>query len=128
MYPKESDIIQGAFYRVYKTFKNTQKESVCHNALIEDIKAFGLTAEKNKRINIQYNGKPVGYYVPDIVVNGLVIVELKCKPFLHKDDTKQFWYYLKCSDFKVGYLVNFGKNDGVEFVRRVYDTARNIHS
>jgi len=78
--------------------------------------------------NIQYNGSPVGYYVPDIVVNGLILIEVKCKPFLHKDDIKQFWYYLKCSDFKAGYLVNFGKNDGVEFVRRVYDTARNLHS
>lgn len=124
LYKKESYIIQGSFYRVYKIFRNTQKEKVCHNSLLEDLKVNGLTVEKNKRIDVYYNGKKVGTYMPDIIVNKIIIIEIKSKPFLTEQDIKQFWYYLKCSQYKVGYLVNFGKPDGVEFVRRVYDTAR----
>ncbi|MFH0779966.1 MAG: GxxExxY protein [Parcubacteria group bacterium] len=124
LYKEESFIIQGAFFRVYETFRNSQKENVCHNALIEDLKQAGLKVEKNKRIEIYYNGKKVGTYVPDLIVNEIILIELKCKPFIHKDDQKQFWYYLKNSKYKVGYLVNFGKPNGVEFIRRVYDTAR----
>jgi len=125
LYPKESYIVQGAFYRVYKTFRNTQKESICHNALIEDMIANGLAVEKNKRISVYYEKKLVGNYIPDVIANDIIMIEIKCKPFIHENDMKQFWYYLVGSKYKVGYLVNFGKPDGVEFIRRVYDTARN---
>lgn len=40
------------------------------------------------------------------------------------DDVKQFWYYLKGTEYKLGFLINFGSKDGVEIVRRVYDEAR----
>lgn len=69
-------------------------------------------------------GIKVGVYVPDLVINEVIIIELKAKPFLHKEDIRQFWYYLKNSKFKLGFLVNFGKSDGVEIIRRVYDKAR----
>jgi len=124
LYKQESYLIQGGFYEIYKTFRNTQKEIVCHNALLEYLKGKNLTVEKEKRINIYYLGKKVGVYKPDIIINDIIIIEIKCKPFLHKDDIKQFWYYLKCSNYKLGYLVNFGKPNGVEFIRRIYDTAR----
>lgn len=126
LYKQESYIIQGSFYRIYKVFRNAQKEKVCHNSLLEDLRLYGLKVEKNKRIDIYYNGKKVGTYMPDIIVNRIIIIEIKCKPFLHQDDIKQFWYYLKCSNYKVGYLVNFSKPNGVEFIRRVYDTARKV--
>ncbi|MFA4873573.1 MAG: GxxExxY protein [Patescibacteria group bacterium] len=116
--------IQGAFYDVYKTFRNAHKESVCHNALIENLINRGLKVDKNKRIDIYYQGKKVGTYIPDATVNDLIVIEIKCKPILLKSDISQFWHYLKSSNYKVGYLVNFGKPGGVEFIRRVYDTAR----
>lgn len=49
---------------------------------------------------------------------------MKCKPRITRDDIKQFWYYLKCSSYKVGYLINFGASNGVQIIRRVCDTAR----
>lgn len=39
-----------------------------------------------------------------------------------KEDEKQFWRYLKATDYKVGFLINFGNK--LEIKRRVYDTAR----
>lgn len=124
LYKNESYIVQGAFYRIYEQFRNSQKEAVCHNALFIDLQEQGMKVEKNKRIAIYYHGRQVGVYVPDLVVNDRIIIEIKCKPFLHRDDISQFWHYLKNSNYKIGYLVNFGKPDGVEFKRRVYDTAR----
>jgi len=52
------------------------------------------------------------------------IASLSCKPKITQDDIKQFWYYLKGSKYKVGYLINFGTPNGVQIIRRVYDTAR----
>jgi GxxExxY protein len=78
--------------------------------------------EDQKRINIYYNGQKVGTYVPDKVVNNQIIIELKSKPFLTPGDIKQFWRYLKGTNFKLGFLVNFGNK--LEIKRVVYDTAR----
>lgn len=83
-----------------------------------------LKTNKEKRIDIYYKDKKVGVYIPDIIVNSCVIIELKCKQMLTTNDIKQFWQYLKGSKYKVGYLVNFGSKGKVEFIRRVYDTAR----
>lgn len=51
-------------------------------------------------------------------------MELKAKPFIHKEDVRQFWHYLKNSNFKLGFLVNFGETNGVKIIRRVYDSNR----
>jgi len=83
-----------------------------------------LKTEKEKRINVYYGDKKVGTYVPDLIVNDAILIEIKAKPRLIKDDIKQFWYYLKGSEYKVGYLINFGSSGGVEIIRRIYDTAR----
>lgn len=124
LYPQESYFIRGACFSVYKKFRNTQKESVYQKSLIEELKAEGLVVEREKQLPIYYLGKKVGVYTPDIIVNGLILLELKAKPLLHKDDIEQFWHYLKNSEFKLGFLVNFGQSHGVKIVRRVYDTAR----
>src|SRR5947207_15929756 len=62
---------------------------------------------REKQLPIYHLGTKVGVYQPDLLVNNLIIIELKAKPFLHPDDIKQFWYYLKNSEFKLVFLVNF---------------------
>ncbi|MCK5580210.1 MAG: GxxExxY protein [Candidatus Omnitrophica bacterium] len=116
--------IQGAFFEIYKSFRDAHKEAIYHKALVKELKQLNLKIESEKRIKIEYKGTLVGFYVPDIIVNELVLIEIKSKPIITKNDSHQFWHYLKVSDYKLGYLVNFGKPDGVEFQRRVYDTAR----
>ncbi|MGQ9848365.1 MAG: GxxExxY protein [Bacteroidales bacterium] len=124
LYKELSYKIQGAFYKVYKSFGHAFKESIYHNALIEDLKSSGLKVDNQKRIDVRYRGKKVGTYVPDIIVDNVIMIEIKCKPYLTKGDINQFGQYLKGSDYKIGYLGNFGRAGGVNFIRRVYDTAR----
>lgn len=124
LYKELSYQIQGAIFKVYKTLGCSFKETIYQNALVEELISNKIKVEKEKRINVFYNGKKIGTYVPDVVINKQIIVELKAKPFLNRGDKMQFWYYLKGSTYKVGYLLNFGKPGGVEMIRRVYDTAR----
>lgn len=124
LYEEESYVIRGAAFEIYKKFRNTQKERVYLNALNEELKLRGLSAEVEKRIPIYYGAKKVGTYVPDIVVNNAIILELKAKPFFHRQDREQFWHYLKNSSFKLGFLINFGTPRGVDIIRRVYDLQR----
>lgn len=121
LYPHESYLIRGSCFNIYKKFRNTQKESIYQNSLLEELKDKGLIVERQKQLPVFHLEKKVGVYVPDLVINGIIIIELKAKPFLHKEDLRQFWYYLKNSEFRLGFLVNFGEPNGVKIIRRVYD-------
>lgn len=124
LYPKESYLIRGACFAIYQKFRNTQKESVYQKSLLEELKSKGLFIEREKQLPVYHRKVKVGVYTPDLLVNGAIIIELKAKPFLHKEDVQQFWYYLRNSEFKLGFLVNFGEPSGVIIIRRVYDSAR----
>lgn len=125
LYPKESYIIRGVAFDIYKQFRNNHKEKIYLNAFCLGLTYKGLKIDKEKPINIFYNGRKVGVYVPDLVINNIIFIELKAKLNLNKQDIEQFWYYLKGSSFKLGFLINFGVPNGVQIIRRVYDTARN---
>ena len=120
LYEKESYDVRGCIYEIYKKFRNYHKEIIYQNSLIEDLIFKGYKVEKEKRIDIYHRGKKVGTYIPDLVVNDIILIELKYKPSLTMQDRKQFWTYLKGSKYKLGFLVNFGNPNGVEIERRIF--------
>ncbi len=124
LYKDESYIIRGICFEIYKELGCGHKESVYLNALFNAAKEKGFDCEKEKRLPVYYQGKKVGVYVPDLVINDKILIELKAKSILLKEDLSQFWHYLKSTDYKLGFLINFGKAGGVEIIRRVYDKAR----
>jgi GxxExxY protein len=115
--------IRGACFWVWKELGNAFKESIVDNALTEELRKRGLKVDNQKRINIYYNEKKVGTYVPDKIINDCVLVEVKRKSFLTKQDNEQFWNYLKGSEYRLGLLINFG-DKGLEFKRVIYDKKR----
>lgn len=126
LYKEESYLVKGGAFVVYKEFRNRHKEKVYQRPLIGYFKEHNLKVEVEKQIPVYFNSQKVGTYIPDIIVNNRIFIELKCKSTITKDDVQQFWYYLKATDYKVGYLINFGGANGVQIIRRVYDTARKL--
>ncbi|PIY90933.1 MAG: GxxExxY protein [Candidatus Nealsonbacteria bacterium CG_4_10_14_0_8_um_filter_35_10] len=123
LYEEDTFKIREACREIWKEFGGNFKEKIIDRALTISLKRKGLKVDLQKRINIYYRGEKVGTYVPDKIINDCVLMEVKCKPFLMKEDKRQFWYYLKASPYKVGILVNFSPRK-LEFIRRVYDLAR----
>ena len=115
--------IRGACFEVYKKFGGAFKEKIVDNALTIALEKRGLDVQDQVRIDVYYEGKKVGTYVPDKIVNDCVLLEIKCKPFLTQQDKKQFWLYLKGSQYKLGLLINFAPKS-LEIERRIYDQAR----
>jgi len=64
----------------------------------------------------------VGLYWADIVVNGLVMLELKAVRQLLEEHEAQLLNYLKATTIEVGLLLNFGPRSEVK--RKVYDNER----
>ncbi|PIQ68324.1 MAG: hypothetical protein COV91_04690 [Candidatus Taylorbacteria bacterium CG11_big_fil_rev_8_21_14_0_20_46_11] len=120
LYEDESYIIRGACFDIYKEFRNRHKEKIYNVALFRCLKRQGLKVEREKQIPIHFQGEKVGVYIPDIVIGNRILIELKCKPCITKEDISQFWYYIKVTGFRLGFLVNFGSENGVEIIRRIY--------
>ena len=110
LYEDESYKIRGACFNVYNILGGGIKEKIIERALKKELETRNLTLSNQERISIFYKGEKIGTYIPDIIVNNSIIIELKSKPLLTKEDEKQFWGYLKGSEYKLGFLVNFGPN------------------
>jgi len=123
LYEKESYEIRGACFDVWKSFGGAFKEKIIDKSLTKDLEKRGLKVEEQKRINIYFENEKVGTYIPDKIVNDCIIVELKAKQFITKQDIDQFWKYLKGSQYKLGFLINFGP-DKLTIKRIIYDIAR----
>ena len=72
-----TDKIICAFYNVYNTLGHGFLEKVYENALILELKKCNLAVTKQQAVEVYYESVVIGNFYADIVVNGLVILELK---------------------------------------------------
>ena len=124
LFEEESYEIRGACFNVWNAFGGAFKEKVVDKALTKALEKRNLKVENQKRIDIYFENEKVGTYVPDKIVNEIILLEIKAKSYLTKEDVDQFWKYLKGSKYKLGFLINFSPAK-LEIKRIVYDKARN---
>jgi len=77
LYEKLTYETRKALFNVHNGIGPGFKESVYHNALIEEFKINNIAYVSKKRLSITYKGKKVGIYEPDFIVDEKVIIELK---------------------------------------------------
>ena len=118
-FEETTEKIIKAFYKVYNTIGYGFLEKVYENALFIELMSKGQKVLRNQRILVRYEGYEVGEYFPDLVVDDLVIVELKAIENLGKVQERQLLNYLKATDIEIGLLLNFGKKP--EFRRKLFE-------
>lgn len=117
--------IIGATYEVHKELGFGFLEAVYGNALYKELTKQGMKCECQKPIDVFYKGELVGHYVPDMIVEDHVIVELKAVADLRPEHEWQLVNYLKACQKEIGLLINFGHSVKV---KRKLLTRRNRHS
>ena len=106
------------FYTVYNTLGYGFLEKVYENAMILELTAIGVKAEKQRPIEVYYKMMLVGTYFADIIVEDKIILELKTAEYLMEEHEAQLINYLKATNIEVGLLLNFGKEP--EFKRKIF--------
>ncbi len=114
--------IIGAFYAVYSALGYGFLENVYAKALVIELRNRGMDAKKEFPIKVYYAGEQIGEYYADLVVNDLVILEIKAVKSLIDEHEAQLLNYLKATSYEVGLLLNFGPKP--ETKRRSFDNAR----
>ena len=102
------DEILDAFYEVYNQLGYGFLERVYQNALFFELKEKGLNVSAQRRCPVYYKGRVVGEYFSDIIVNELVIIELKACENILANHIAQLQNYLKASNIELGLILNFG--------------------
>lgn len=114
--------ILGAFFQLHKELGFGFSEKVYESALEVLLIELGMTVERQKDICVYYHGKVVGNYKADVIINGLVLLEIKSVEKLIDVHDAQLLNYLKATELEVGLLLNFGRQ--AEFHRKIYDNPR----
>ena len=112
--------INGAIFEVNRVLGPGFLEKVYENALLVELKKRGLQAESQVPIKVVYKEETVGEYFADILVEGMVVIELKTVEDLNKVHEAQLLNYLKATGMQVGLLVNF-KQPKAQIKRMVLD-------
>ena len=110
--------IIGAAIEVHKTIGPGLLEGIYEDCLCIELERRGIPFERQKRIDIEYKGvKLNNQYRLDLVVNNMVVVELKTVDELAPIHDAQVLTYLKLTGLKVGLLINFNTailKDGIK--------------
>jgi len=114
-------ILHAFFKKVYAKLGYGFLEKVYENALALELRRLGLKIEQQARIEVHYDGVVLGEYYADLLVDGVVIVELKAIQRLGPEDEAQLLNYLRATPYEVGLLLNFGPRP--DFRRKAFDNA-----
>ena len=109
--------ILKAYFNVFNQLGYGFLEKVYENAMLIELKSFGLNCEKQNPIKVYYNEQIVGDYYADIIVEDKVIIELKAVENIAPEHEVQLVNYLKATEIEVGLLLNFGSKP--QYKRRV---------
>ena len=95
-------------------------ESVYVFALLKELEIREIKAVKNLSIPLFYKGYNTGkHYEMDLLVENEIVIEIKSAEIMHPVYLAQIISYLKLSDKKLGYLVNFNVVKMVDGFKRV---------
>jgi GxxExxY protein len=110
--------IIGCAYKVSNELGCGFLEKVYENALAYEVGKLTLKVQQQQDIDVFYDGIKVGHYEADLLVEEIVLVELKTVKYLDDVHKAQCLNYLKATGLKICLLINFG-NPRVEVKRLV---------
>jgi GxxExxY protein len=114
-----SSIIEAAI-RIHRTLGPGLLESAYLQCLRFELTSAGLNVEAEKALSLLYRGVTIDCaYRADLVVEGVVIVEVKALDSLAPIHSRQLYTYLRVADCRVGLILNFGAMTLRDGIKRV---------
>jgi GxxExxY protein len=112
----------GVYHDVHHEVGSGFLEKIPQAAMVIALREAGLTVAERVPYPVYFRRYLLGDFYADIVVNDLVLLEVKSKTALHPHDEAQAINYLRASTLEVALIMNFGPKR--EYVRRVLTNDR----
>ncbi|MBU2109342.1 GxxExxY protein [Patescibacteria group bacterium] len=117
IFPELSYKISGILFGVRKNLGRYKNEKQYCDAIEEELKKNNIDYEREKILPESFDGEQKGRNKVDFLIDNEIILEIKAKAFVTKEDYFQIRRYLDCLSRKLGILVN---------MRRYYVSPKRI--
>lgn len=103
------DIIRQTAFEIHVFLGHGHLEKVYENALAHRLRKLGLEVKQQSPVTVHdEDGAVLGEYFADLLVENVIIVELKTAKDISVEHKAQVLGYLKSSRLEHGLLINFG--------------------
>lgn len=104
-----ADAIRTTAYQIHTHLGTGYVEKVYENCLKHRLEKQGMQVAQQVPMSVfDEDGYKIGFYEADLIVDGLIIIELKAVKALLPEHEAQLLNYLKTTHIKDGMLINFG--------------------
>lgn len=110
------------FYEVHSELGYGFSEKVYQKSFAIALRQDGMKVDEQVLIKVYFRGQLAGEFFADMVVDDLIILELKATDKIIEEFEAQLLNYLKSSETEVGYVLNFGRS--ASFKSKVFDNER----
>ncbi|MEW6302649.1 MAG: GxxExxY protein [Verrucomicrobiota bacterium] len=118
IYKDEGYKLMGAAFEVYNEQGYGLAEEIYQESFEIELEMRGMPFRPKQELKCFYKGRELKKrYVPDLVVFGCLVVELKAVSQLLPEHESQLVNYMRITKQPVGYLINFGHKDTLEWKR-----------
>ncbi|QHI70941.1 GxxExxY protein [Tichowtungia aerotolerans] len=106
---KLCDLVRETSYAIHKYHGTGHLEKVYENALVHRLQNAGLTVKQQQPLTVHdEDGTIIGEYFADIIIEDILIIELKACKTLADEHEAQVIGYLRSANIEHGLLINFG--------------------
>lgn len=116
LYPELSYKIIGILFEVSNVIGSGFKEKHYQRAIEVAFSSYRIKYSRECPFKLRYNGKIIGRYYMDFVVESRIVLEIKRGDYFSRQNIHQLKDYLDATDLKLGMLVNF-TNNGLRYKR-----------
>ena len=125
MLKQEGYDFMSAAFEVYNELGYGMAEEIYQQSIEIELAIRGYPFLSQAEIEVYYKKHVLkAKYRPDLVVFGEIVVELKATKEICSDHEAQLFNYMRISKKRVGYLINFGQPNGLQWKRFFLDDLR----
>lgn len=112
-YKDDSYKIVGMVIKVYKALGYGYQEKYYYRAIKLALIEAGFSVIEQLLTPLVFNGKPIGRYYLDFLINNKIVLEIKVSNQVYPRHVRQVLGYLKANNLKLGIIAAFTKNEVV---------------
>ena len=121
LYKQEGYDLIGIAIEIYNELGSGFLEEVYQEVMEIELEKSKIVFQSQPELKLYYKNQELKKkYRPDLYVCNNIVVELKAIKQLGNNEYAQLINYLKSSEKPVGYLINFGADDKLEWKRFIY--------
>lgn len=111
-------MLMGAAFEVYNDRGYGLAEEIYQECMEIELEIRGIPFSSKEQLSCHYKGRELKKrYIPDLFVFAGIVVELKSVSQLVPEHEAQLLNYMRITRKPVGYLINFGHKDTLEWKR-----------